>query len=863
MPWMQELLYVSLREIMARKEVFLAMILLASSLSWGCIESPGDGVKVITVGASDSQGHIADFSGSGPTRDGRTKPSVVGPGVNVVSTAPPGLEDIDYLGVYYAKAKGTSLSTPVAAGVAALMIQADKNITPAGVKAAMSKGAVKLNNTQGDIYEEYYQGAGLLNAYNSYEALSNDLCSVEPTRWDAGRWAFISGGKAISPGLDAGADRSQKKLYILAPSDQDWTTKFVFFTDKARTDLSMNVSGPISSWVLLQPLPGQMPANGQSVFGATLTVPANASTGFYSGAIEISDNGQMIYSLPVTARVAAPLNISRGTGTASGTLEQYEWSYYYADVPLGTDQITASLDAEHRSTVDLFLLAPTSEYYKADGTEGNKDVDISNPPSGRWILAVHSSDSGKDNYTLVMERSGLESAPNTWNAGSLFPGQVKTAQFRLTNNGTSLQDLSYSGVRDMANTTSLIGSISNEQTAAKEIDVSDDVKRLSAKMTWDDSRNDLALRIYDPEGNLAAASDGYEALEEASIDDPEPGKWRIEAYGYNVLPGVDQDFELDVVKQLETHWSWVSASGPQELQSGAAGTIDARLEVPSSAEGREISGYIVAQSGNESLEIPVSVMVSGGSLLGLEYANTEDEDQDGFYDKLSLGIGLNVSLPDDYRVEGGLVDCRGNMVKWLNRSARLTGDGTITVDVDGSEIWKNGACGPMRIQSLFLYNGEGEMIGQYSVNMTIDRDPKEFQPPAAYFNGNFSNETAPSEGVKRIRIGVGVTVIRPGTYDISGRLEGDQGEELGTDSAISKLSAGDQTVVLEFNPTKFMMLGRSSRLYLKDLSLSLGTTELERIEEAWSSSEEVDPSIFKTSGTTRTSTGRTAGIVIP
>ena len=141
----------SLREIMVRKEILLLAILLISSFGWGCIDSPGDGVKVLTVGASDCQGHVADFSGSGPTRDGRTKPDVVAPGVDVISTVPPDLKDIDYLTIYYAKSKGTSLSTPAAAGVAALLLQADGNLTPAGVKAAMMRGAT-LHGSPGVEY---------------------------------------------------------------------------------------------------------------------------------------------------------------------------------------------------------------------------------------------------------------------------------------------------------------------------------------------------------------------------------------------------------------------------------------------------------------------------------------------------------------------------------------------------------------------------------------------------------------------------------------------------------------------------------------------------------------------------------------
>ena len=148
---------------------FLVPIVLA--LPPGLIDSPGDGVKVITLGATDANGHMASFSGSGPTRDDRIKPDVVAPGVDIISIVPPGLKRPDYVDLYYARESGTSLSTPVAAGLSALLLQANGNLTPAGVKAAMTRGALKLNNTLGEEYEEYYQGAGLLDALRSYQLL--------------------------------------------------------------------------------------------------------------------------------------------------------------------------------------------------------------------------------------------------------------------------------------------------------------------------------------------------------------------------------------------------------------------------------------------------------------------------------------------------------------------------------------------------------------------------------------------------------------------------------------------------------------------------------------------------------------------
>jgi len=74
--------------------------------------TPADGDSVVAAGATDSLGQVASFSSRGPTADGRIKPDVLAPGVLVP------VAQIDS-GVYLLN--GTSFSTPLIAGVAALV----------------------------------------------------------------------------------------------------------------------------------------------------------------------------------------------------------------------------------------------------------------------------------------------------------------------------------------------------------------------------------------------------------------------------------------------------------------------------------------------------------------------------------------------------------------------------------------------------------------------------------------------------------------------------------------------------------------------------------------------------------------------
>ena len=98
------------------------------------IGTPGSAEDVITVGALDKgeDPGIAIYSSQGPTEEGRIKPNIAFVGSSVISVE-------SNTGTGYTGMSGTSMATPGAAGVAALMYQANPELSPFDVRNIMQE----------------------------------------------------------------------------------------------------------------------------------------------------------------------------------------------------------------------------------------------------------------------------------------------------------------------------------------------------------------------------------------------------------------------------------------------------------------------------------------------------------------------------------------------------------------------------------------------------------------------------------------------------------------------------------------------------------------------------------------------------
>ncbi len=162
--------------------------------AYGSIQSPGNDPYVITVGATKrmdgnrANDKIATYSSRGPSRlDLVMKPDIVAPGNKVISldaqgssldtfnngsnqvpysyyltTQEQGWFNLSGNSADYYQLSGTSMASPVVAGAAALMLQANPNLTPDTIKARLMLSADKWYAADGTADPLTY-GAGYLN----------------------------------------------------------------------------------------------------------------------------------------------------------------------------------------------------------------------------------------------------------------------------------------------------------------------------------------------------------------------------------------------------------------------------------------------------------------------------------------------------------------------------------------------------------------------------------------------------------------------------------------------------------------------------------------------------------------------------
>ena len=117
------------------------------------VNRPGDAFDILCVGACSADSVIAEFSSHGPSYDGRVKPDITSQGVGTACYSP--YDVLNY-------SNGTSLATPVAAGMCACLWQAMPQYTSTEMMQMIRESGHLYNNPTPEF------GYGIPNFYQVY-----------------------------------------------------------------------------------------------------------------------------------------------------------------------------------------------------------------------------------------------------------------------------------------------------------------------------------------------------------------------------------------------------------------------------------------------------------------------------------------------------------------------------------------------------------------------------------------------------------------------------------------------------------------------------------------------------------------------
>ena len=187
------------------------------------IGTPGSAEDAITVGALDKDTSIAVYSSQGPTEEGRIKPNLAYTGSNIMSVA---ANTVDQ----YTGMSGTSMATPGAAGVGALMLQANPNLRPFDIRNIMQETATyrqchymganepcledaipknRQNNVYGHGHVNSLEAVFEAAEYNEQYSLNTNLTLSLETESTNDGYISLLRGQSIRLALSQGVDGVQ------------------------------------------------------------------------------------------------------------------------------------------------------------------------------------------------------------------------------------------------------------------------------------------------------------------------------------------------------------------------------------------------------------------------------------------------------------------------------------------------------------------------------------------------------------------------------------------------------------------------------------------------------------------------------
>ncbi|MGW8886390.1 S8 family serine peptidase [Streptomyces sp. NPDC055749] len=603
------------------------------------IGDPGLADHVISVGASISKETWAanygsnvtkkyamlPFSSRGPREDGGFAPILTAPGASINTTQTwqaggPVKESGYSLPAGYSMLQGTSMSSPQAAGAAALLLSAAKQknieLPPADLRTALTSTAKHISGVPA-----HAQGAGLMNILGAWDSIKAGATaheySVKAPVDTAIDFALKTPG--FGTGLydrEGGLKAGQSKTYDVTVTRTTGPDRNVAHSlSWKNNDGTFSLAG--SSTVSL-PL------------GKPVTVKVKArpgSAGVHSAILKVNDSKtvgvdhQILATVVVAKELAAP----GYAYTASGSVQRNDHKSYFVNVPEGAKTLEVALSALRSGSQTRFIsihpygvaVEDSATIYCYPNYESPSNTcrpdtrSYKDPQPGVWEIEVESRRTSAllDNpYKLDVSLLGASFDPAVQTIAEAKVGTPAAVNWTVTNNAGDLEGKLKGGSLGSAKVER--PSISTGETYETTVTIGEGVEKLDFAIGGtSDANADIDLYVFN--GATQVGSSTSAGSEEAvSLVKPAAGTYTVVVDGYAVPAGTTEYDYRDVYYAPSLGAITVDESKTVNLANGASAQLGAEVLVAGAApEGRQFFGEVQLVNGRGTAAGTGSVVI--------------------------------------------------------------------------------------------------------------------------------------------------------------------------------------------------------------------------------------------------------------
>ncbi|NIL40562.1 S8 family serine peptidase [Salinispora arenicola] len=552
---------------------------------------------------------LFNFSSRGPREDGGTKPNIAAPGA-AISTIPvwqagsPVPEAGYSLPPGYGMFNGTSMAAPQAAGASALLLSAaratDRGVTPEMLRRALYSSAKPIKGVP-----TYGQGYGMVNVPGAWKLLRKGVQTRSYTS-EAPVCTVLS-DQLATPNRGAG-------VYNRCAAGDGGHRVGKAKTYRVKLTRTSGPAGTVKHNITLRGNDGtfRAPKSVALPLNRTVTVRvvAKPDAGAHGAIMTVDDPATNTIDFEVSLVVVAS-NETRKPNfsfSAEDSVHRNSSTSYLVTVPPGTGALQVNLDGIATGSQTRFIafnpygvpVESTSSRvcftnYSDPDICKPQERDYQNPIPGVWEIEVESrrtSPSLNNPYQLTARIQGVAVEPAVVELPAVDAGVATPVQWSLNN--------TYGPVT----VTGQGGPLSSVQTArptiaegaAEEflVEVPADAAEFTARIgNPANAAADLDLYVFLGSERVGLSADG-DSEEAVTLDNPEPGTYRVVVEGYAV-DGVGGSTAYDYRDSFSAAaLGTLSAPSTQlALGHGATGSVTGTVTAQASpAAGRELQGEL-------------------------------------------------------------------------------------------------------------------------------------------------------------------------------------------------------------------------------------------------------------------------------